>query len=78
MREYRSELTRKAVIYEKTLSFALKLFKRLYNDKGYSYNNYLGAEDLKVCIALAPEMREKFTCFTLMKQLGLLEGFISR
>lgn len=78
LREYRPELTRKAVIYEKTLSFALKLFKRLYNDKGYSYNNYLGAEDLKVCIALAPEMREKFTCFTLMKQLGLLEGFISR
>lgn len=78
LREYRAELTDRAVIYEKTLSFALKLFKRLYKDKGYSYNNYLSADDVKVCIALAPEMREKFTCFTLMKQLGLLDGFLRR
>ncbi len=76
LREYRAELMFKAEIYEKTLSFALKRFKRLYKDKGYSYNNYLDADSLKLCFALAPEMREKFTFFTLLKQTGMLEGFL--
>lgn len=76
LREYRDELMFKAEIYEKTLSFALKRFKRLYKDKGYSYNNYLDADSLKLCFALAPEMREKFTFFTLLKQTGMLEGFL--
>ena len=76
LREYRAELMLKAGIYEKTLSFALKHFKRLYKDKGYSYNNYLDADSLKLCFALAPEMREKFTFFTLLKQTGMLESFL--
>ena len=54
LREYRAELMLKAGIYEKTLSFALKHFKRLYKDKGYSYNNYLDADSLKLCFAAFP------------------------
>ena len=66
----------KGEIYDITLSFGLMRFNRLFKDKGYSYNNYLDADSLKLCFALAPEMREKFTFFTLLKQTGMLEGFL--
>ncbi|MDR0426245.1 MAG: iron-containing alcohol dehydrogenase [Clostridiales bacterium] len=75
--ECREELLFKLRIYQKILLNANRIFKRLYKDKGYSYNEYVGAADLSLCIGLAPDVREKFTTLTYMKQLGLLDRYIA-
>ncbi len=72
LRLYRFELTSTALAYEKTLCFAISRFKRLYNDRGYSYNRYMTSDELRACVMLAPEMNEKFTLFTAMKQAGVI------
>lgn len=69
--EYRRELIGTAEKYEKTLSFAVSRFKRLYKDCGYSYNKYMTASDLRLCVKYAAELREKPTLFTVMRALGL-------
>lgn len=71
--EYRSDLVARCVIIEKTLVFAAKRMKRLYKDKGYSYNNYLTADDMRICFALASEMRGGNAVMKVMKQAGYLE-----
>lgn len=71
--EYRSDLLVRCVIIEKTLVFAAKRMKRLYKDKGYSYNNYLTADEMRICFALASEMRGGSTVMKIMKQAGYLE-----
>ncbi len=71
--EYRSDLLARCVIIEKTLVFATKRMKRLYKDKGYSYNNYLTADEMRICFALASEMRGGNVVMKIMKQAGYLE-----
>jgi len=75
--EYRRDLIVRCVSIEKTLVFAAKRMKRLYKDKGYSYNNYVTADDLRVCFALAPELRGGSDTMRLMKQAGYLEKLAS-
>ncbi len=77
IKEYRAELMEKCRVYEKTLGFAGKLFKRIYADKGYSFEGYLSRRELMTALYLAPEMREKITALTLMKQFGYLENLMS-
>lgn len=77
LNECRDELLFKLKTYEKILAGANKTFKRLYNDKGYSYNEYIAASDLALCIGLAPDVREKFTTLSYMKHLGVLDRYIS-
>lgn len=74
--EYRFELLDRAIAYEKTLRFALRRFKRLYKDKGYSYNKYLNAADMRVSLALASELPGRECLLTLMKQTGALDGLL--
>lgn len=76
--EYRSELMQRAVIYEKTLRFAQKRLKRLYKDKGFSYNNYISETDLRVCLALASEMSSHLTVLGAIKRFGLSDLLIRR
>lgn len=76
MKEYRSELLQRAAIYEKTLRFAQKRLKRLYKDKGFSYNNYISETDLRVCLALAPEMSSRLTVLGAIKRFGLSDLLI--
>lgn len=75
--ECRQTLSFKLKIYQKILFSANRVFKRLYKDKGYSYNEYIAADDLALCVGLAPDLREKFTTLTYMKQLGVLDRYIA-
>lgn len=77
LRECKGEIIAKCRVYEKLTAYAYKRFKRLYKDKGFSYNEYLNARDLKTAVGIAPDMNEKFTFFTLMKQTGLLDGLLA-
>ena len=72
LRSCKGELIERAVKYSRTLDFALIRFKRLYKDRGYSYNNYITSDILRSCIMLAPEMNGKFTLFSAMKQIGVI------
>lgn len=76
IKEYRSELSNKCRAYENALCYAGKLFKRIYSDKGYSYTEYMSRRELSSALYLAPEMREKFTALTLIKQFGYLENLM--
>ena len=51
--------------------------KRLYKDKGYSYNNYVTANDLRICFALAPDVRGAGATLKIMRQAGYLEKLAS-
>ena len=75
--EYRRDLITRCAIIEKTLVFAAKRMKRLYKDKGYSYNKYITANDLRICFALAPDIRGAGETLKIMKQAGYLEKLAS-
>ena len=75
--EYRRDLAVRCVGIEKTLVFAAKRMKRLYKDKGYSYNNYVTANDLRICFALAPDVRGAGATLKIMRQAGYLEKLAS-
>lgn len=75
--EYRRDLAVRCVGIEKTLVFAAKRMKRLYKDKGYSYNNYVTANDLRICFALAPDVRGAGVTLKIMRQAGYLEKLAS-
>lgn len=72
LRDGKTELLKTAFAYEKALNFALTRFKRLYKDRGYSYNNYMTKAHLRDCVRLAPETGGKTTLFTVMKRFGLI------
>lgn len=78
LKVYKSELIRRGEIYRKVLEFAQNRVKRLYKDRGFSYNKYLDGRTVKRCFALAPEMRGKQTLFSLMKQTGIAKAFLSK
>jgi hypothetical protein len=78
LKVYRTELIDRGERYRKVLQFVQNRAKRLYKDRGFSYNKYLDGQTVKVCFALAPEMRGKKTLFSLMKQTGLMRAFLSK
>ena len=69
---YRAEIYNRAKIYRKTLVFTALKQKRLYKDKGFSYNGYVGREQISRILPLVSEMKGKFTLFSLLKQTGYL------
>jgi len=74
--EFRNELIAEA---SEALNKAEKLrrsARRTYDDFGYSLNNHIGRTDSDICIALAPDIREKFTLLTQLKNMGLLERLL--
>ena len=78
VREFLPELDLKAAAYLKILGFAAKRFKRLYKDRGFSYNGYARAEEKKICFALAPEIGMPFTLLDLARQTGLSDALLQR
>ncbi|MBQ8882553.1 MAG: hypothetical protein IJY70_04075 [Clostridia bacterium] len=72
---YRDELLNRLKIYRKTLVFTAEKQKRLYKDKGFSYNNYADRDSVRAVLPLLPEMRGKLTLFSLLKQTGYLRSY---
>ncbi|MFR6641520.1 MAG: HAD-IIA family hydrolase [Christensenellales bacterium] len=78
VREFAPDLDVKAAAYLGILDFAFKRFKRLYNDRGFSYNGYVRAEEKKLCFALAPDVGSAFTLLDLARETGLTDALIQR
>ena len=78
VREYAPDLDVKAAAYLRILDFAFKRFKRLYKDRGFSYNGYVRAEEKKLCFALASDVGSAFTLLDLARETGLTDAFIQR
>lgn len=70
----RYELLSLACSAEKTLAFALSGVKRLYKDKGFSYNKYPSKE--KATVALATASEPGGGLLSLITELGLLERIL--
>lgn len=75
-KEYRADFLREALKTEQTLGEAQKVFNRLYSDAGFWMKNYLHEQDYKEAFALAPDLREKYTALTYMRDLGLLDRYL--
>lgn len=75
--EYRDELYSLACEFDMRLSRAWRPFKRIYDDDGFALEGYLDPLDVSVCLALAPDLKEKFTMLTYMKNAGLLETYLA-
>lgn len=78
VREFAPDLDVKAAAYLGILDFAFKRFKRLYKDRGFSYNGYVRAEEKKLCFALAPDVGSAFTLLDLARETGLTDALIQR
>ncbi len=74
--ERRYELLKSAVACEKTLNFAFYILKRLYKDKGFFYNKYLGEANFALGLALAPELTKNCGLLGVIKALGLSDRYL--
>ncbi len=74
--EYQGELYSLACDFDVRLSRAWKAFKRLYDDDGFALMDYLDPTDASLCVSLAPDLKEKYTMLTYMKNAGLLEDYL--
>ncbi|MCI9519106.1 MAG: iron-containing alcohol dehydrogenase [Clostridia bacterium] len=74
--EYEDELKAELAVLNTRLNGAYKIFRRLYSDDGYFLKSYLDVSEAKLCVALAPEMRSKYTALTHMKNMGLTDGYL--
>ena len=74
--EYRDELFSLACDFDVRLTRAWKTFKRLYDDDGFALTSYIDPTDASLCVSLAPDLKEKFTLLTYMKNAGLLEAYL--
>lgn len=53
------------------------VFRRLFPDYGYALIDYIEPADAGLAIALAPDMGGKTTFLTVLKSMGLLEGYLT-
>ena len=74
--EYSDELYSLACAFDIRLFRAWKAFKRLYDDDGYALTSYIDPTDASLCVSLAPDLKEKYTMLTYMKNAGLLEAYL--
>ena len=75
--EYRDELYSDACAHALRLGRAWKIFKRLYPDDGFSLLNHIDPPDAALALALAPDLKEKFTLLSHLKDAGLLEEHLT-
>lgn len=75
--EYRLDFInslQKAAIKADTASV---IFKRIYTDSGFWINGYINDKELKIGVALAADIRDKFTILAHMRNLGIFERYLS-
>lgn len=76
LNEYKQELYSAITEVDCLLEEAYKIFKRLYDDDGYSLINYIDSADAQLAIALAPDCMQQDTMLVLLKNMGYLEKYI--
>ncbi|MCL2751810.1 MAG: iron-containing alcohol dehydrogenase [Firmicutes bacterium] len=76
-REYKDELSRAAADCCALLTKAEKGFKRLYPDSGLWTRKYLTEKDMRVILALSPDIKPQYTMLTFMKHMGLLDPYLA-
>ena len=54
----------------------IDVFKLLYQNKKENWWNKIAVDDLKTAIVLSTEVEPRFNCLSIMKHLGLLEGYL--
>lgn len=74
--EYESDLKNELAALSSRLHIAHRIFKRLHGDDGFSLRTYLAGGDAKLCLALAPEMRAKYTALTHLKNMGITDAYL--
>ncbi len=74
--EYRAELFSQCCRIDSLFTAAWPAFKRLYEDDGFSLINYLDKTDISLSLALAPDVKDRFTMLAFMKNAGYLEGYL--
>jgi len=50
--------------------------RKLYKDFGYSLISHITPDKMNMCLALAPDIREKFSLLSALKNIGLLERLL--
>lgn len=78
LKEYGAEVRASLDGYIKVVEFASRRFKRLYKDRGFSYNGYMSAADKRLCFALAPTLGERLTLFDYAERCGFTSGLLGR
>ena len=71
---YRDEILSELADAKKIFSAATKTFFRLYDDDGFSVDRE--REEGALCVALAPDVSDRFTCLDYLKACGVLDGFL--
>jgi|GEM_PF-1216824 len=76
LNENRIELFNISTLNIMRLKRAFAIFKRLYDDDGFWLTKALDTSDTALSISLAPDLKDKFTILSHMKDMGLLDEYI--
>jgi hypothetical protein len=69
---FKGELLNKVKIFDKTAQFITTRFKRLYKDRGFSYNEYVDNQDFRRALIYSSAFGGKSTVINLLMQIGYL------
>jgi hypothetical protein len=75
--ENASELYALVSNFDMRLERMWKIFKRLYADGGYGLTKYVDRSDAALSVALAADLKEKYTMLSYLKDAGFLENYLS-
>ena len=74
--EYEQELSGELMRLKTRLTDAYRIFRRLHGDDGYFIKSYMDVSEARLCLALAPEMRNKYTALTHLKNMGVTDAYL--
>jgi len=76
LNENREELFSVASLNATRFKKSLKIFKGIYEDDGFWLGTALDSSDTALSISLGPDLKDKFTLLSHMKDMGLLDEYI--
>ncbi len=72
LNSFRGELIKKAEIFQNSAEFIVTRFKRLYKDRGFSYNGYIEGETLREALKFSSAFKGASALTNLTMQIGYL------
>ncbi len=69
---FKTELIKRAEVLTKSAQFVVDRFKRLYKDRGFSYNEYISGDTLRKALVYSNAIGKSSTLINLLFQIGYL------
>jgi glycerol dehydrogenase-like iron-containing ADH family enzyme len=74
--EYRLDLLESIIKIDELFERSTKIFSRIYSDAGFWIKRYSTEDDFRLILALTPDLTQKYTFLSFLKDIGYLEQFL--